>query len=69
MARASSKWLQRVVEPHHHVMPQGYDFSTPANDRKCLKNGAHRGTERVMCIVKDCEHTFGTLCDKCDKVV
>lgn len=69
MARQSSKWASRVSEPHSHKLPRGYDYSDPANDRKCLQNGAHRGTETVMCAVGDCEHVIGLLCDNCEKVV
>jgi hypothetical protein len=55
-----------VEKPHKHTLPMGMQFSTPANDRKCVP---HRVDEQVACAVGDCQHTFGMYCRDCDRVV
>lgn len=69
MPRTTPGWNARADNPHRHTLPARVSYTDPANDRRCLKNGPHRGNLVVKCRVSSCDYTFGTKCEKCKRVV
>lgn len=64
--KGGSAYARRADNPHTHQLPRGKEWSSPANDRKCVP---HTIDELVVCSVGDCDHRMGHLCRDCDRVV
>lgn len=60
----------RSKTAHPHQLPPGEQWSSPASNRECFKNGdCHVNDGVVKCDVEGCDKFMGHRCERCRKVV